>query len=229
MSAFKTVLGTVMILQCVGTTLAPSAQPTHAAQSRMPPYPRADASADFDAQDYEYCLTCHGSVGQGNPAVDAPVLAGIEPWYLLNQLSAFRVNWRGIHPDDLLGMEMHSAAKALRVNELPKVTAYIAALVPVTASIRVKPEAMGNATAGKLLYQACAACHGAGAEGQFNLQAPALAYQYDSYLVRQLRHFRDGVRGSAAGDTRGASMAAAAQGLSDDDIHNIVAYIRSLN
>ena len=29
-----------------------------------------------------FCLTCHGTDGQGNQGIDAPRLAGMERWYL---------------------------------------------------------------------------------------------------------------------------------------------------
>jgi cytochrome c553 len=183
-----------------------------------------DYNLDFRASDYEYCLTCHGSRGQGNPAIKAPVLAGMPAWSLNNQLEAFRFGWRGQHPDDVLGMEMYPMAAALTAQQTPEVIAYITALAPQHAPARLA----GDAVAGEALYKPCAACHGAAAQGLESVQAPGLARQWDDYLVRQIRHFRDGVRGSADGDSRGAIMMAMAGHLSDDDIDDVVAYIKTL-
>lgn len=183
-------------------------------------------TTDFDASDYEYCLVCHGSVGQGNSAIDAPVLGGMEAWSLRNQLQAFREGWRGRHPDDLIGMEMAPAAEALKPSELPGVIEYITSLAPQTATI-TNQGSQGDGEPGKTLYGACVACHGSPADGDEEYQAPALAYQDSAYLIRQLRHFRDGVRGSHPKDKRGARMAAAARNLDDAAIIELVSYIRS--
>ncbi|MDP5052666.1 MAG: c-type cytochrome, partial [Congregibacter sp.] len=156
----------------------------------------------FDAKDYEYCLVCHGSLGQGNPAVHAPVLAGMEDWSLRNQLQAFRDGWRGTHPLDLIGMEMRPVAMALDPSETSAVIQYLQALPAQSAPITVQ----GDIEAGKTLYKACATCHGISGEGNEELQAPALAYQDGAYLLRQLTHFRDGIRGSHPEDRRGARM-----------------------
>ena len=189
------------------------------------PTTRPDYDATFDAKDYGYCLVCHGSVGQGNEAIQAPALAGMSPWYLENQLEAFRRGWRGRHPEDLVGMGMYPIAEALDDTQVAEIKAYVGAL----GAVRSPVHADGDALAGEAVYRACAACHGATAQGEQALQAPALAYQSGTYLVRQLQHFRSGVRGATAGDTRGALMRAAAEGLSDDDIANVVAYVRSLS
>jgi cytochrome c553 len=184
-----------------------------------------DYNAAFRASDYNYCLVCHGSLGQGNEAIQAPAIAGMEFWSVRNQLEAFRRGWRGKHPEDLVGMEMQPIAMELSELQIPEVISYVGDLAPQRSPVAVD----GDAEAGRRVYQACAICHGAAAQGQQLQQAPALAYQSGSYMVRQLRHFRDGVRGAADGDMRGALMRATAQGLSDDDINNVVAYIRSLS
>jgi cytochrome c553 len=182
------------------------------------------AGSGFDAYDYEYCLSCHGGVGQGNPTLQAPALAGMESWYLRRQLLAFRAGWRGGHASDLAGMEMRAMATALQPWELDAVVDYVAALPAQTAVESVA----GQDGSGASLYAACTACHGERAEGNPTLEAPALWYQQLTYLQRQMRHFRDGVRGSAAGDERGALMQAAARGLDDADIDALATYIRTL-
>ncbi|MFT4769178.1 MAG: cytochrome c oxidase subunit 2 [Glaciecola sp.] len=184
------------------------------------------ATANFNASDYEYCLVCHGSFGQGNSVINAPVLAGMEAWSLRNQLQAFREGWRGTHPEDLIGMEMAPAATALEPQELPEVIGYITSLPPQTATMTDQGP-QGDSEAGETLYGACVACHGSAADGNDEYQAPALAYQDDAYLIRQLRHFRDGVRGSHPEDKRGSRMAAAARMLDDTAIVDVVSYIRS--
>jgi cytochrome c oxidase subunit 2 len=85
-----------------------------------------------------------------------------------------------------------------------------------------------DAAAGKALYAVCAACHGQNGEGMLAMNSPKLAGQEEWYLVRQLKAFKDGLRGTAAGDMYGMQMRPMAQQLKDDAaIANVAAYIRT--
>ncbi|WP_246864647.1 c-type cytochrome [Spongiibacter thalassae] len=89
--------------------------------------------------------------------------------------------------------------------------------------------ATGAAGDGKQLYAACAACHGAKAEGNKALAAPSLRNQQDWYLRRQLQAYRSGVRGSHEKDAYGMQMQAIAKTLPDDAaVDAVVAYISGL-
>lgn len=87
-----------------------------------------------------------------------------------------------------------------------------------------------DAAAGKSLYAStCVACHGANAEGNPALRAPALAGQSAVYLQRQLDHFRGAQRGAKAGDAGGAVMAPMAKALADAAaVENVAAYLAGL-
>ncbi|MDG1065438.1 MAG: c-type cytochrome [Luminiphilus sp.] len=74
----------------------------------------------------------------------------------------------------------------------------------------------------------CLSCHGAQGIGQESLQAPALTSLDPVYIARQLRHFRDGVRGAHPEDTHGSMMAASSAGLSDPSIADLASYIDTL-
>ena len=80
------------------------------------------------------------------------------------------------------------------------------------------------------LYVTCAACHGTGAEGNPTVGAPALAGQSATYVQRQLRNFRVGLRGAHPGDTFGAQMRAASQATLRDDaaIAALASHVASL-
>ena len=91
------------------------------------------------------------------------------------------------------------------------------------------PAAAQNAMHGATAYKLCAGCHGFQGEGNRIVSAPALAGLEAWYLERQLRNFRDGIRGHAGDDRLGQSMALMTRGLeSDDEIRDIVAYIETL-
>jgi cytochrome c oxidase subunit 2 len=72
------------------------------------------------------CGACHGLTAAGNPALDAPRLAGLDTGYLRRQFLAFREGRRGAHADDRLGKQMAMMAKTIDPGqELDDVLAYI--------------------------------------------------------------------------------------------------------
>ena len=79
--------------------------------------------------------------------------------------------------------------------------------------------------AGQAAYAVCASCHGAQGEGNEALNSPKIAGQQSWYVERQLKYFKEGVRGGD-GDTNGAMMMPMAMTLVDDNaIRNVAAYI----
>jgi cytochrome c553 len=182
------------------------------------PLPAAERS-------FQYCTVCHGANGDGNAAIRAPRIAGLEHWYIRNQFVAFRSGWRGSHPDDGPGNEMRPVAQALTTGEVERAIAYVAAFEPKSPAVTVS----GDIEHGRALFAACAACHGAEGQGNESLHAPALARRTDWYLVTQLRNFRAGLRGALAEDVSGQQMRAVASSLADDAaIDDVVAYIDTL-
>lgn len=78
----------------------------------------------------------------------------------------------------------------------------------------------GNIEAGKIKTVLCAACHAK--DGiSINLNWPNLAGQKETYLIKQLKDFREGRRG-------GEVMPDYTQKLSDQDIEDLAAYYSSL-
>jgi cytochrome c553 len=183
------------------------------------------ASAADD--DFLYCTTCHGADGNGNRAIRAPKIAGMEHWYVEAQLAAFRAGWRGTDPADAPGHEMRPVAAVLPNDAtLARAVAYVAAFVPSAPPVTVT----GDAAHGATLYAPCAACHGADGRGNEALAAPALAGQSDWYLVTQLHNYRDGRRGTNPEDVHGATMRPLVATLVDEAaIVDVVAYINSLH
>ena len=177
------------------------------------------------AADYSFCTTCHGTSGNGNPAIRAPKIAGIESWYLKRQFEHFRGGVRGTHPSDIPGMEMRPVAEQMDDATIESVAAYVRTFEPKPPVRTVS----GDVKQGRKLYGACAACHGGKAEGNSELQAPALAGQSDWYLVTQLERFQSGARGASAEDAQGAQMRAVVNALPDGAaIADVVAYINTL-
>lgn len=194
------------------------------AAAAAPAPPPVDRDIVVAPEAYRECAVCHGVELMGNRAVDAPKLAGLPAWYLTRQMDAFRKGWRGNHAGDVTGAEMRPQATVLTAQEVDGAVRY-------AASVPARPAAAivtGNVPRGQTLYQTCAACHGHQGEGNEALLSPPLTGQSDWYLVTQLQHFRAGARGSAPGDVQGSLMRASAQGLDDQAISDVVAYINTL-
>ena len=79
------------------------------------------------------------------------------------------------------------------------------------------------------LYFACKACHGERGLGNEAMEAPAIAGMSPGYLARQLRNYRDGLRGHRLNDLIGRQMSLIVANFSDDkEIEELAAYIATL-
>jgi cytochrome c oxidase subunit 2 len=189
---------------------------------------RALAAADpaAGAAQFAVCTACHGANGEGNPALNAPRLAGQPAWYVARQIHHFRDGIRGAHEGDVYGAQMRAFAAMLPDDAaIRNVAAYVESL-PGGAH---PPTVTGNAARGERLYATCANCHGAAGEGIWALNAPRLAQMSDWYMARQLENFRHGVRGAQAGDYYGWQMAAMADSLKDErSVNDVISYINTL-
>ncbi len=173
------------------------------------------------------CAQCHGPEGAGSKMASAPAIAGLEGWYIEQQLKKFRSGVRGAHPDDVAGLRMYPMALWLKSDDdLVAVAGYVASLPDPTPKSTL---AGGDAQRGKALYATCAACHGAQGEGNQAVNGPALVATNDWYLETQLRKYKSGVRGGNPQDQLGALMRSMAGTLPDDQaIADVIAYIETL-
>jgi cytochrome c oxidase subunit 2 len=112
------------------------------------------------------------------------------------------------------------------VDEAPKFQTWLAEQPTYAETVT---RGAGDAAVGEPLYAVCTACHGAQGEGMLAMNAPKLAGQSDWYLRRQLKLFKQGLRGTHDADVFGKQMAAMAATLADDKaIENVTAYIGTL-
>jgi cytochrome c oxidase subunit 2 len=201
---------------------------------------------------FKVCSFCHGTQGQGGPALDAPALAGMEAWYVERQLHNFRNRVRGTHYDDVPGVQMSIVSGMVRNQAtIENIAAHIESMEPgAPPELTRQGDVAGTARpfiwrsqyaalehpeepdseSGKTIYaEACTACHGETGQGNEALGSPKLTDLSDWYMERQLQYFRDGLRGADPTDTFGLQMAAFAKTLEDDQaIADVVAYIKSL-
>jgi cytochrome c553 len=72
------------------------------------------------------CGACHGGTAEGNTALKAPRLAGLDAAYIKRQFGYFRDGVRGTNPQDLPGRQMALMAKTLPTErDLDDVIAFI--------------------------------------------------------------------------------------------------------
>ena len=198
--------------------------------SSHPTFAQTAARAPGDAAAgqalYAVCSACHGALAEGNPALNAPKLAGQSDWYLRRELQNFKNGARGTGAKDVFGKMMAPMAATLADDvAIANVVAYIKTLPDNPAPQTVET----NAANGQRLYETCAACHGADGRGAQATNAPRLKGMSDWYMVHQLKNFQQGIRGADPKDMYGPQMAALAAILtSDREINDLVAYINTL-
>lgn len=174
----------------------------------------------------QLCVSCHGSDLGGRREVNAPAIAGLSQGYVERQLHKFRQGLRGGHFDDIAGFQMRPMAVSLTEQDVVTIAARVSAMPAVVHAPTIEG---GRAEQGKILFAACAACHGQHGEGNEPVKAPALNRSSDWYLLTQLRHFQSGVRGASAADAEGATMAPMAKTLADEQaIKDVLAYVATL-
>ena len=191
-----------------------------AEDSAAPAVPAQELKAKTD-----YCKTCHGVSAQGfRGAFPMPRLAGQQPEYLKNQLSAF-IERRRTNP------VMFNVAHVLSPPLLTALTTYFQ---------KLDPKPLGGAPkelvpAGKIIYEEgvpsadvppCASCHGPDAHGADAF--PRLAGQLNDYIFRKLTNW-DKERGQdpAKPDTS-AIMQPIAHSLTEAQIKAVAAYLSYL-
>jgi cytochrome c553 len=188
---------------------------------------QVQAQLDHGKALYQNCFACHGAQGEGNVLLKSPALAAQESWYILSQLQKYKSGVRGKHPEDIEGMMMAPLVAVLpQTSDMEAVSTYLSSL-PFQ-----KPPAQlsgGDHDAGKALYLACAACHGATGLGNPDLKSPAIAGQADWYVVSQLKKFKGGIRGYHADDVEGKQMVPMMALLPDEQaMINVATFIHSL-
>jgi cytochrome c oxidase subunit II len=159
--------------------------------------------------------------------LNAPKIAGQDPWYLRKQLENFKGGLRGTHQEDVFGQQMAPMARTLATD---------AAIDNMIAHIQTFPDEQpaqtveGNVQAGAGRFTVCAYCHGAEGQGIEAMNAPRLAGMNDWYLAHQLHNFKRGIRGEHPQDYYGKQMGFMGRILQNDQaINDVVAYINTLS
>jgi cytochrome c553 len=106
-----------------------------AVASHVASLPRVVSPAAIHAGDptavqalYVTCSTCHGMKGEGNEAVKAPPLAGMDDWYIAAQITKFKEGVRGSAQGDAFGTVMRTIVAPLTPELANQMAAYVHAL-----------------------------------------------------------------------------------------------------
>jgi cytochrome c553 len=183
------------------------------------------AAADDLHAKLEYCLTCHGTAGQGYRAYyTMPRLAGQQPKYIENQLRAF-VERRRTNPI------MANVAHGLSPSMFGALAEHFHALNPPPLGGAPR----GQVGLGKHIFDeglpesnvpACAACHGADAHGQDEI--PRLAGQLHDYLTSKLTNWTRERGQDRARPDISAIMVPTTHNLTHEQIAAVAAYVSTL-
>ncbi len=93
----------------------------------------------------------------------------------------------------------------------------------------VQSDSAVDLAVGETQYQTCAGCHNADGSGNEALNAPNLTRLDSRYMARQMRHYREGIRGTEREDEPGQLMVSIAQSTNVDTEPDLLAYIESLD
>lgn len=77
---------------------------------------------------FPVCAACHGLAGEGNEALNAPHIGGLEDWYVARQLRKFKTGVRGASAGDTIGPLMVPMANTVPDDQIDNVAAYVQSL-----------------------------------------------------------------------------------------------------
>ncbi len=185
------------------------------------------------------CSSCHGEDGYGSDDLGTPRIAGQFAVFLRKQLEDYATDKR----KDETMFVMNDNAKGLSAQDRTDVSTYLESISPgqngkmnfAGSDLKALAEngvAVGLAQKGKTLVEwgsgsleidpigSCRSCHGYNGRGAPPIY-PRIGGQRYTYLVSQLKKWRDGTR---TNDPMG-QMQAIARKMSDEDINNAAAYL----
>lgn len=189
--------------------------------------------------DVPACNSCHGAQGLGDDNMGTPRLAGQLFAFLVKQMEDYASDKR----QDTTMYVMNANAKGLSPQDRRDVSAYLNSMGRTFAGKKLQEAEGGSDIAalkeagvevgqshiGKVMVHygvpergipACISCHGHNGRG-VDPMYPRVGEQKFSYLVSQLKKFRDGSR---ANDTM-AQMQVVARKMTDEDILNVATFL----
>lgn len=174
----------------------------------------------------QICAACHGQNGEGKEELLSPSITGLPVWYLEEQLEKFRSGQRGSHPEDIPGQQMRAISLSLSDAQIKEAATTVAAMPVILTEL--PPAGADLATARFRYANECMECHRYNGKGEIVFHSAPLITLNRSYLVRQMKNYREGKRGVSEGDLYGRKMVEITSRLSDQEIEMFVDYIGAL-
>ena len=173
-----------------------------------------DVIVGSPARFLESCISCHGPMGRAVPGSGTPHLQGQDPYYLIEQLKAFRSGDRQGSKES----EMNQRAAELSDTQMAMAAYYFAAageegLPVLSREVDARLQVIGPQGL-MARANACLTCHAQEVPG---IRAPKILGQDQDYLFSELKSYRDGTRINAM-------MNSAVMGLSDEDLKALARY-----
>ncbi len=215
--------------------------PAHAGSNKVTGADYANGKSIFEngKGDVPACNSCHGTTGLGDDNLGTPRLAGQLFQFLYKQMDDYANDRR----QDTTMYVMNANAKGLSDADRRDVAAYLNSLgrsfkgkhLQVAsggsdlAALKEMGTEIGQSHVGKIMVYygvpergitSCYSCHGYNGRGVEPMY-PRIGEQKFTYLVSQLKKFRDGERkNDHMGQMRGI-----AEKLTDEDILNVATYL----
>lgn len=158
------------------------------------------------------CAHCHGTDGNSSSGL-YPNLAGQTKEYLYRQIMAFKEGKRK-------NAMMSPTVGILSEQDVRDLAEYFSSQTMLRGSFKPEPVLVAK---GKQVAEEtqCAACHQVGFKGLNEI--PRISRQKHTYIIKQLRDYRDGVRANDDG-----VMAVTTKNLTDEQIEALGQYLSSL-
>ena len=180
-----------------------------------------DANVSGKTIAIQVCSSCHGVTGESTSPM-FPKLAGQGKEYLAAQLADFK----GHDRSDSRGAQYMWGFTHLTNKQVDELADYFSAQPPMQArkdkvELLARGEAIFRSGVAEKGVVQCAACHGAGGEG--NGAFPRLAGQHANYVLEQIKVFQ-----LTEQRPRGAAMKQITHELTDADAVAVSHYIESI-
>ncbi|MBI4986145.1 MAG: c-type cytochrome [Rhodocyclales bacterium] len=152
---------------------------------------RLTGDAKRGKEAFRGCRGCHKADAAGIVDGTYPRLTGQHPSVVIKQVTEVRAGVR-INPK----MDPFAAEHAVSKQEIADISVYLATLETTRENGKGPDDLSAK---GKAVYKKhhCAKCHGDNGEGEEAKAFPAVAAQHYGYLLREMRHIKDGTRGNS--------------------------------
>ena len=173
----------------------------------------------------QLCLVCHGDKAQGNKALQSPPLAGLPAWYIRDQIDSYRQGHRGGSTNTPHATIMRGIALNLDTNTLPAAIDWLEKQKPVPPPV---PKRGDKQLGQEIYFERCMGCHFYHGWGDVSFKSAPLAIFPDWYQHKQMRHYKQKLRGQKPAHEPGWKMGLASNTVTEEEMRHIWAFLAEL-